>query len=118
MLCVSSLWIFQSKAFDSIKQSSLSEKLKKAPLNPYIINWLIDFLSDRKQRVVRNNVVTEWKCVNRGTTQRNVNGPYPDDSAVLIPVCRGMREESEKLLDSFLHWIEINNMKCNTDKCQ
>ena len=32
-----------SKAFDSIKHSLLSEKLKKAPLNPYIINWLIDF---------------------------------------------------------------------------
>ena len=31
-----------SKAFDSIKHSLLSEKLKKAPLNPYIINWLID----------------------------------------------------------------------------
>ena len=56
-----------SKAFDSIKHSLLSEKLKKAPLNSYIINWLIDFLGDRKQRVVHNNVVTEWKYVNRGT---------------------------------------------------
>ena len=32
-----------SKAFDSITHSLLSEKLKKAPLNPYIINCLIDF---------------------------------------------------------------------------
>ena len=63
---------FSKALSDSIKQSLLSEKLKKAPLNPYIINWLIDFLSDRKQRVVRNNVFTEWKCVNRGTTQRSV----------------------------------------------
>ena len=38
-----------SKAFDSIKHSLLSKKLKKAPVNPYIINWLVDFLSDRKQ---------------------------------------------------------------------
>ena len=51
-----------SKAFDSIKY--------------YIINWLISFLSDRKQRVVQNNVVMEWKNVNRGTTQGSVNGPY------------------------------------------
>ena len=129
-----------SKAFDSIKHSILSEKLKKARLNPYVINWLIDFLSDRKQRVVHNNVVTEWKCVNRGTTQGSVNGPYlfslflndllidepqsaslikhADGSTVVIPVCRGKRNESEKVRHSFLHWTEINNMKCNTDKCK
>ena len=39
---------------------------------------------------------------------------------MVIPVCRGLRDESEKVLDSFLHWTEINNMKChsNTDKCK
>ena len=65
-----------SKAFDSVKHSLLSEKLKKAPLNSYIINSLIGFLSDRKERVVHNKLVTEWKNVNRGTTQGSVNGPY------------------------------------------
>ena len=64
-----------SKAFDGGEHSLLSEKLKKAPLNAYIINWLISFLSDRKQRVIHNNVVTEWKNANRGTTQGSVNGP-------------------------------------------
>ena len=103
-----------------------------------MINWLIDFLSDRKQRIVHNNVVTGWKCFNRGTIQGSVNGPYlfilflndlvidepqsaslikyADDSTVIIPVCRGMRDKTEKVLDSFLYWTEINNMKCNTDK--
>ena len=31
---------------------------------------------------------------------------------MVIPVCRGMRDEIEKFLDSFLH------MKCNTDNCK
>ena len=61
-----------SKAFDSIKQKLLSERLKRAFLNPKIINWLIDILSHRKQRFVHNNVVTEWKCVNRGTANVSV----------------------------------------------
>ena len=46
-----------SKAFDSITHSSLSEKLKKAPLNPYIINWPTNFLSDWKKRVVHSTDV-------------------------------------------------------------
>ena len=43
---------------------------------------------------------------------------YAGDSTVVIPVCRGMRDETEKVLGSFLHWTEINNMKCNADKCK
>ena len=87
-----------------------------------------------------NNVVTKWKCVNRGTTQGSVSGPYlfnvflndllldeqqsaslikyVDDCTVVIPVYRGMRDESGKALDSFLHWPKINNMNCKTDKCK
>ena len=118
----------------------MSGKLKKAPLNPCIINWFIDILSDRKQRVVHNSVVTEWKCVNRRTTRGSVNGlylfslflndllidepqsasliKYADGSTVVIPVCRGMRDETQKVLDSFLHWTQTNNMRCTTHKCK
>ena len=65
-----------SKAFDSVKQNLLVQKLKKTPFNPYIINWYISFLEERKQRVVYNGVKCEWKEVNKGTTQGSVSGPY------------------------------------------
>ena len=39
-----------SKAFDNVKHH-LFEKLKY-PLNPYIINWYMRFLADRRQRVI------------------------------------------------------------------
>ena len=52
------------------------EKLTQSPLNPYIVNWYVSFLSDRKQRVVCHNTVCDWKDVNRGTTQGSVSGPY------------------------------------------
>ena len=36
-----------SKAFDSV-----TDKLNKVPdINPYIVNWVIDFLKDRQQGV-------------------------------------------------------------------
>ena len=41
-----------SKAFDSVRHVLLSEKLKTVLLNPYIINWYLNFLKDRQQRVV------------------------------------------------------------------
>ena len=44
-----------------------------------------------------------------------VNLKYADESTVVVPVCRGIRDETEKVLDSFLHWTEIDKMKCNID---
>ena len=46
------------------------------PLNPYIINWWLGFLRDRKQRVIFGSSVCNWKTVNKGTTQGSVSGPY------------------------------------------
>ncbi|CAB4026587.1 Hypothetical predicted protein [Paramuricea clavata] len=65
-----------SKAFDSVKHSLLSEKLKNVPLNPYIINWYLNLLKNRKQRVVCNDFCGEWMDVNKGTTQGSISGPY------------------------------------------
>ena len=42
------------------------------PLNPYIINWWLGFLRDRKQRVIFGSSVCNWKTVNKGTTQGSV----------------------------------------------
>ena len=65
-----------SKAFDSVKHPLLSRKLKKLPLNPYVINLYLDFLKHRLQRVVHNTLSGQWKEVNQGTTQGSVSGPY------------------------------------------
>ena len=64
-----------SKAFDSVKHELLANKLKKLPLNPYIISWYLNFLKDRKKRVCCN-FECDWKPVNQGTTQGSVSGPY------------------------------------------
>ena len=65
-----------SKAFDSVKNSLLSAKLKQLPLNPYIINWYHSFLSNRQQRISVNDHSCNWVCLNKGTTKGSVGGPY------------------------------------------
>ena len=40
-----------SKTFDNVRHHLLAEKLKSHPLSPYVVNWYLSFLSDRKKRV-------------------------------------------------------------------
>ena len=63
------------KAFDYVSHYILSEKLKALKVNPYIINWIIDFLSDRRQRVTVDGITTEYVNINRGVPQGSVLGP-------------------------------------------
>ena len=65
-----------SKACDNVNRGLLSYKLKDVPLNPFIINWYLSFLENRQQCIIYNSFQGQWKCVNRGTTQGSVSGPY------------------------------------------
>ena len=127
-----------SKAFDNFKHNLLVEKLKKSPLNRYLVNWYISFLGERMQRVVCNHVVCEWKDVNKGTTQGSVSGPYlfnvlndleitgdnidlnkyADDSTLQITVSKDCTDNTQNALRLFMDWITLNQMKCNTSKCK
>ena len=65
-----------SKAFDSVPHDIVCEKLKSTNINPYIINWIINFLMYRRQRVVVDGIVTEFVDINRGVPQGTVIGPF------------------------------------------
>ena len=118
-----------SKAFDSVKYPLLSGKLKKRPLNPYVISLYLDFLKHRLQRVVHNTLSGQWKEVNQGTTQGSVSGPYlfniflndfeikngsttclhkyGDDSTIIAPVWRDTDCSNELVMPR----LEINARK-------
>ena len=59
-----------SKAFDI-----LFKKFKKIPINPYITNRLIYFLTNLSQRVEIDGVTTNFLNINRGVPQGTVLGP-------------------------------------------
>ena len=65
-----------SKAFDSVSHRIVIDKLRTvADINPYIVNWVIDFLKDRKQRVCVDNITAPFLPINRGVPQGTVLVP-------------------------------------------
>ena len=63
------------KAFDNVPHDILCLKLKRLSVNPYIVNWIINFLSKRQQRVVVDGIITNYVDINRGVPQGTVLGP-------------------------------------------
>ena len=51
------------------------KKLKKLLVNPCVVNWIINFLGNRRQRVFVDGTVTEYLNINRGVSQGSVIGP-------------------------------------------
>ena len=65
-----------SRAFHIVSHKIVIEKLKCTKLSPYIINRIISFVSNRKQRVVMDGFTTNYLSINRGIPyQGTVLGP-------------------------------------------
>ena len=45
-------------------------------MNPYLVNWYLNFLKDRRQRTVFQRTTCEWKYSNKGVMQETVTGPH------------------------------------------
>ena len=128
-----------SKAFDSAKHDLLSVKLKQLGLSPYITNWYLSFLEGRKQRLLYDGFVGQWKDVNKGTTQGSVSVPhlftiflndleislngkdilfkYADDTSIVSPVWK-KQDNSVDIVRTFMEWSEKNCMSSNNKKCK
>ena len=108
----------------------LSFKLKQLGLSPYITNWYLSFLQGRKQRLLYDGFVGQWKDVNKGTTQGSVSGPhlftiflndleislngkdilfkYADNTTIVSPVWK----EQDNSVDIVRTFMSSNSKKC------
>ena len=63
------IWTFQ-KAFDKVSHEKLVLKMKRIGLEDGIVQWIGNWLSDRRQRAVVNGVASGWERVESGVPQR------------------------------------------------
>jgi hypothetical protein len=72
---VNALFLDFKKALDKVPHKKLIYKLQSCRLNLKVVNWIRDFLNDRKQKVVINGISCDMITVTSSIPQGSVIGP-------------------------------------------
>ena len=128
-----------AKAFDSVPHKRLLKKIEGYGISGQVLKWIRDFLHDRKQRVVYNDLASDWTEVWSGVPQGSVLGPtlfliyvmdipeeidsnvamFADDTKIYRVVQND--KDAERLqgdLDTIIKWSETWMMRFNVSKCK
>ena len=136
------LFIDFEKAFDKVPHRRLLYKLKNYGIKGKVLKWFEAFLSNRKQRVVLGEFMSQWSEIKSGVPQGSVIGPilfiiyindlidnmtnpckmYADDTKILARI----RKENEVLdtitmqedIDKVVSWTNTWLMRLNIGKCK
>ena len=133
------IYLDLAKAFDSVCHAKLLSKLSSYGVCGNLLNWLRAFLSNRKQRVLISDTVSDWKDVKSGVPQGSVLGPllfliYVNDMFSVVAnseldsfaddtkVSKGMRLIQQCFLvqidlDKLVAWFDDWQLSLNADKC-
>ena len=127
------------KAFDKVPHQRLLLKLKSHGIGDGIIDWIEQWLTDRRQRVVVDGEVSNWKSALSWVPQGSVFGPllfliyindlddnitsnilkFADDKKVFRKVNNdGDKQHLQNDLDKLVKWSEKWQMLLNFGKCK
>ena len=129
-----------SKAFDCLNHELLIAKLDAYGFGQSALNFIYNYLNQRKQRTKVNNAYSSWKCTKLGVPQGSILGPllfnifindiffflrktkianYADDNTAYATDnnLEGLLETLQEETTEVLKWFQINEMKPNDDKC-
>ena len=127
------------KAFDKVPHQRLILKLKSHGMGNSIINWIEQWLTDRKQRVVVDGEVSSWKSALSGVPQGSVLGPilflvyindleeavtgsilkFADDTKLFRKTKEiGNKKDLQDDIDKLVKWSEKWQMLFNFGKCK
>ncbi len=129
-----------SKAFDCLNHKLLIAKLNAYGLNENSLQFIYNYLTERKQRTKINNSLSTWENIKSGVPQGSILGPllfniymndifwftpdinianYADDTTPystennIKQLIKILEQNTEKIND----WYGDNYMKSNDDKC-
>ena len=137
---VDSIYIDFAKCFDKISHRHLLHKVSKYGIEDKILDWLTNWLKNRKQRVCLNGVSSTWTEVSSSVIQGSILGPilfvifsndlddvlikssiskFADDSKVFSKVETyddyvDLQADLDKVFEWSVKWkMEINKEKCH-----
>ena len=138
--CVRIALLDYRKAFDLVDHKLLIAKLFSLGIKPTTVNWLIDFLRDRSQRVkINSDCFSNFRTTPAGIPQGTKIGPwlflamindlsvsgassklwkFADDSTVSEVISKSDVSNLQKEIDIISSWTKENRFQINPIKCK
>ena len=124
-----------SKAFDCLPHDILLDKLLAYGMSTDSVSLLESYLSNRKQQIKINSILSSWADIQKDVPQGSILGPllfndfindifyfvkkgilynYADDNPDFNVLTSVLESESNVLIN----WFKVNKMQANPDKFQ